>query len=91
MPRLFLLIAAVLFGSCQCHQTGVVYPTDACTNGSTTCMNDRPYTCGDGAWRPVGTVASCASVGAVCCLDALHGVHACVTQDHCAPTSSGGH
>jgi hypothetical protein len=90
MPRMFLLITALLFGSCKCNQTGVVYPTTACTNGATMCQNDRPYSCGGGVWRPVGTVESCGSVGGVCCLDSAQGVHACVTQDHCAPASSGG-
>lgn len=90
MSRLFLLFTALLFGSCKCKQTGVIYPTNACTNGATMCQNDRPYSCGGGVWRPVGTVESCGSVGGVCCMDAAHGVHACVTQDRCAPTTSGG-
>ena len=89
MSRVVLLITALLFGSCKCRQTDVVYPTNACTNGTTTCMNDHPYSCGGGVWRPVGTV-TCGSVGGVCCIDAAQGVHACVTQDHCAPTTSGG-
>ena len=62
MSRVVLLITALLFGSCKCRQTDVVYPTNACTNGTTMCQNDRPYSCGGGVWRPVGTV-TCGSVG----------------------------
>lgn len=90
MLRLFLLISTLLVGSCKCNQTGVVYPVSPCVNGTTTCMNDRPYSCGGGVWRPVGTVESCGSVGGVCCMDAVQGVHACVTQDHCASTTTSG-
>jgi hypothetical protein len=90
MRRLFPLFVFLTFvSSCKCRQTGVIYPTNACTNGSTTCMNGRPYACGGGAWRPVGDV-TCAAVGGVCCLDAVSQVHACVAQDRCAPTTSGG-
>jgi hypothetical protein len=90
MRRLFpLIVFLTLISSCKCRQTGVIYPNNACSNGSTTCMNGRPYACGGGAWRPVGD-GTCAAAGGVCCVDAASQVHACVSQDRCAPTTSGG-
>lgn len=90
MRRLFpLLVILSLLMSCKCRQSDVIYPINACVNGTTTCLNDRPYTCGGGGWRPVGD-ATCASLGAVCCVDSVVQVHACVSQNRCAASSSGG-
>lgn len=90
MYRLFPLLAVfALISSCKCRQSDVIYPISPCANGTSTCMGDRAYTCGNGAWRPVGD-ATCASQGAVCCLDAVVQVHACVSQNRCAASSSGG-
>ena len=87
MQRLFpLFVFLTLVSSCKCRQTGVVYPTTACTNGSSTCIGGHPYACGGGVWRPVGDVR-CAHV---CCVSAETGVHACLPQDRCAATTSGG-
>jgi hypothetical protein len=88
MRNLLILFMFALIG-CPCKQTGVEYPSTPCANGASSCINNRPYACGDGVWRPVGTVSSCAEVGGVCCVDRESGVHACVAQDHCASTDAG--
>lgn len=87
--KALLLISLLLVASCKCQQSGVLRPIQPCVTGTTTCLAGRPYACGDGAWRPVGDTA-CASIGGVCCLDAVSQVHACVASDRCAPSSSGG-
>jgi hypothetical protein len=79
-----LLVVFVCMSGCPCRQTGVIQPDPACHTGDSTCLNGRPYACGGGAWRPIGTVDSCASLGTVCCVDRETNVHACVTQDRCA-------
>jgi hypothetical protein len=89
MRNLLILFVLTLVG-CPCKQTGVVYPPSACTEGASTCMNDRPYSCGGGVWRPIGTVESCASVGGVCCMDSIEHVHACVAQIRCVPETDAG-
>lgn len=90
MKRLLPLVLFVM--SCRpCQQTGTVTPqSGSCVNGTSTCLNGHPYVCGGNLWRPVGTVGSCSASGGVCCLDPATGVHACLPQDRCAPTTSGG-
>lgn len=53
-----------------------------CSPSTSTCIDDRPQVCsGTQRWSAVGD-ATCASLGAVCCMTA-DGVHACVPQSAC--------
>ena len=82
MRRLFPLLIAITTSCSPCQQTGVVYPSTACVIGSSSCIGGRPYSCGGGSWRPVGSF-TCAELNSVCCVDANSHVHACVTQNRC--------
>ena len=73
--KLVLVLSLLLAGSCR--QQGVIYPQAACTNNTSVCMNDRPYVCGGGVWRPAGDSA-CPALNAVCCRDTALQVHTCV-------------
>lgn len=81
----FLVVTLAVGAMGSCRQQGVVYPATACGNATSVCMNDRPYVCGGGVWRPVGTT-TCTERGGVCCLDRALQVHSCVAQTACGGT-----
>lgn len=75
-----ILYAALTAGTCQ--RPGNV-PDVTCQDGSSLCMNDRPYVCAGGVWRTVGD-STCSPLGAVCCFTRA-AVHACVAPTSCVP------